>query len=243
MHRDSGTQRGIALIEALAALVIVAMVVLQFLGIRTTALIDATKARNWRLAREIAEERLSELQAGAHEVKPRSGETISLEEKYRGFSYKIVIGETAVTNAESEVADNAAGGSSEADEKLQWQRDREMYRKASAQGLSRADYQDKLIEDEERRNTEEKPPSEDEFEEVAIVVYFPKLDPQYPDQKEGLLIKSRVSTLAIWGLTPEQATSVAAAMGKSTGNGGTGSSGTGSGGTGSKSGGSTGGGK
>ena len=211
--RVGRAEAGFTLLEALVALMIVAMVVLQFLGIRTSALIDATKARNWRLAREIAEERLSELQAGAHETPPKSGDEVRLE-KYDGFSYKIVIGESSVTQEESALADSAAGEDAQQGEKLDWQRDREQYRKASQQGLSYAEYQDKIIEDEEKRRLEDKAPSETEFEEIAIVVFFPKLDAKYPDEKESLMIKSRVSTLAISGLTPEQAASVAASKGE-----------------------------
>lgn len=227
-------QSGFTLIEALAALAIVAMIVLQFLGIRTSALVDATKARNWRLAREIAEERLSELQAGAIETTPKSGDTISLEDKYRGFSYKIVVGESSVAEVESQLADSAAGDDAEATDRIEWQRDRELYRKASQQGLSYAEYQDKLLEEDERRRMEEKAPSETEFEEIAVIVYFPKLDPEYPNEKDSLMIKSRISTLALSGLTPEQAAAVAAAKGQSAapasapvgaGNAGTGSEG------------------
>ena len=44
-------ERGFTLVEALVALAIVSMIVISYIGIRTTALIDATQARNWRLAR------------------------------------------------------------------------------------------------------------------------------------------------------------------------------------------------
>ena len=73
------------LIEALIAMVIVAMVTISYIGIRTTAMMDALRARNWRLAREIAEEKLSILEAGAHEVPPQSGTMVPID-KYEGFS-------------------------------------------------------------------------------------------------------------------------------------------------------------
>lgn len=210
-------EEGFTLIEALVAMMIVAMVVISFIGIRTNSLIDATRARNWRLAREIAEEKLSELRAGAHEVPPESGTSISLADKYEeGWSYKIVIGESAVTDLESELASDAAGGDSQALERSEWQRQREEYRKASDQGLSYTEYQDKLAEDDYRRRMEEQAPSEDDFEEVAVAVFFPKLEPDYPEQKDALVIKARVSTLAISGYTPEQADAVARAKGLST---------------------------
>jgi len=234
--QQCGSQQcGFTLIEALVALAIVALVVITFLGIRTSALVDATHARNWRLAREIAEEKMSELQAGARETPPQSGTEQKLE-KYDGWSFKIVIGETSVAEEESRLADAAAGDDSTASERVDWQRDREQYRKASEQGLSYAEYQDKLAEEETKRALEEKAPSETEFEEVAVVVYFPKLDADYEGEKDSLMIKSRLSTLALAGLTPEQAAAVAAAKGDApataggplgAGNSGSGSSGEG----------------
>lgn len=213
--RSAGDEAGFTLLEALVALGIVALVVTTFLGVRTTALIDATHARNWRLAREIADERLSELRAGSHEVPPDSGTEISLEEKYaERWSYKIVIGETAVTDAETEIANMAAGDDGEAIEENQWQRERDQYRKAKSRGLSFMEYQDQLYEEQQARELEERAPTEDEFEEVGVIVYFPKLNPDYPDQRDALMVKARLSTLAISGLTPEQASAVAASRGQ-----------------------------
>ncbi|MBX3462522.1 MAG: prepilin-type N-terminal cleavage/methylation domain-containing protein [Planctomycetes bacterium] len=205
---------GFTLIEALVALAIVAMVVISFIGIRTNALVDATEARNWRLAREIAEEKLSELLAGARETPPESGETVPLE-RYQGFAFKIVIGEAAVAELEAEVAQNAAAGGSAAGERIEWQRDRENFRRAQAQGLSASEYQDKLAQDDYRRRMAEKAPSATEFEEVAVVVYFPKMNADYEGQKDTLVIKARVSTLALSGMTPAQARTLAASKGES----------------------------
>jgi type II secretion system protein I len=205
-------QAGFTLLEAMVAMAIVAMVVLSFLGIRTTALVDATRARNWRLAREIAEERLSEVQAGAFETPPRSGEELPLE-KYPGFSLKFVIGETAIGQLETELADSAAAEDETAADRLAWQRNREQFRRASSKGLSAIDFQEQQLAAEEARRREEKPPAETEFEEIAVVVYFPKLDATEPDQRETLLIRARLSTLALSGRTPEQAAALAAAQG------------------------------
>ncbi len=200
-------ESGMMLVEALAALAIVAMVTISFIGIRTTALVDATRARNWRLAREIAEQKLSELLAGAHEVPPQSGLLVPIDD-YEGFSYKIVLGEGAVADLEGEVATEAAGDDGVAAERIEWQRDREDFRRASSRGLSAQEYEDQRYDDINERLAD-KVPSADEFEEVAVVVYFPKLDPDYEGQQEALLIKSRVSTLAISGMTPDQAETIA----------------------------------
>lgn len=213
-HRlPSDQQSGFTLIEALVALAIVAMVVISYIGIRTTALIDATLARNWRLAREIAEEKLSELQAGARETPPESGNLVNLE-KYLGFSYKIVMGESAVADIESEVATSAVGENTVASERLEWQRDRDNYRRASEQGLSAADYEEQRLEEDYQRKLAEQAPSADEFEEVAVVVYFPKLNAEYEGEKDSLLIKARLSTLAWSGLTPKQAAAIALSKGQ-----------------------------
>jgi type II secretory pathway pseudopilin PulG len=207
------SEAGFTLIEALVALMIVAMVVIEYIGIRTTALIDATQARNCRLARELAEEKMSELQAGARETPPESGTEVNIE-RYKGFSYKIGVGESEVAKLEGEVGTNAAGENTQANDRLEWQHDRESYRKASAKGLSYTDYNDKLLADDYQRKMAEEAPSADKFEEVAVVVYFPKMPPDYPDQKDSLLIKARLSTLALSGLTPKQAESVAQSKGQ-----------------------------
>tara|TARA_R110002072_G_scaffold46591_1_gene128799 strand:+ start:45226 stop:45975 length:750 start_codon:yes stop_codon:yes gene_type:complete len=207
-HGDRSSESGMLLVEALVAMAIVAMVTIAYIGIRTDALIDATRARNWRLAREIAEEKLSGLMAGAHEMQPESGQPIEIE-KYEDFSYKIVLGESAVADIEAEVANEAAGEDSEAKDQIQWQQDRRDMRRAQDRGLDAMEYEEQQELDDIEERLAEKAPSEEDFEEVAVVVYFPKLDADFPGQKEALLIKARISTLAISGLTPDQASSLA----------------------------------
>jgi type II secretion system protein I len=212
--RPHGAQAGFTLIEALVALAIVSLVVISFIGIRTSALIDATEARNWRLAREIAEEKMSELAAGGRETPPQSGETIALE-KYEGFSFKIVIGESAVADLEAEVANSGVEAGTAESERIEWQRDREDFRRAREKGLSRTDYEDKLEEEDYQRRMADKAPSATEFEEVAVCVYFPKMNAEYEGEKDSLLIKAKLSTLALSGLTPKQAEVIAASKGQS----------------------------
>jgi hypothetical protein len=126
-------------------------------------------------------------------------------EDYPDFKYKIVIGESAIGELESSLAAEAAEGDQDAADRNEWQKNRDLYRKASASGLSRTEYQDKMAEQEYQRQLQEKPPSETEFEDVAVVVYFPKVDADYEGQKESFLIKARATTLSISGFTPEQA--------------------------------------
>ncbi len=216
-------QAGFTLIEAMVALGIVAMVVISFIGIRTSALVDATQARNWRLARELAEEKMSELQAGARETPPESGQSVDFE-KYPDWSYKIVVGEAAVSQLESEVATSAAGDDSAATDRIDWQRDRTDYKRAQERGLSFSDYRDQQAEEDYKRRTEEQVPSADEFEDVAVAIYFPKLNPDYEGEKEALVIKAKLSTLALSGLTPDEAAQIADARGVAPATGGDGAS-------------------
>lgn len=209
---NRGTQGGFTLIEAIVAMMIVAMVVIEYIGIRTSALIDATEARNWRLAREIAEEKMSELQAGARETPPESGELVPIE-KYEGFAFKIVIGESAVADLEAEVAQEGVEVGSEAGERLDWQRQRDDYRRARDEGMTATEYEDQRAEEDYRRRMDEKAPTATDFEEVAVVVYFPKMNADYEGQKDALLIKAQLSTLALSGLTPTQAEALAASKG------------------------------
>jgi hypothetical protein len=190
------------------------MVVIGFLGIRTSAIVDATEARNWRLAREIAEERMSELAAGARETPAESGVRVPIE-RYEGFAYKIVIGEADVADVESETASNAVDNGSVAGERLDWQRNRDDYRRASSRGLSAAEYEDRIAEEDYQRRMSDKVPSDTEFEEVAVVVYFPRMNADYPGQEDTLLIKARLSTLSLSGLTPKRAEELATSRGVS----------------------------
>jgi Tfp pilus assembly protein PilV len=234
-HPVSGRDRGFTLLEALVALGLVTMVVLSYLGIRTSALIDATEARNWRLARELAATKLSELEAGACEVPPKSGDGQAFEH-YPGFRYQILIGEAAVNQAASDLASMQSSASNDqgaAADRTSWQVNRDMYRKASTSGMNSFEYQDKQRQDEEERLRQEKPASDTDLEEVAVFVYFPKVAAEHQGAEDAFVLKAKVSTLALSGLTPDQARSVAEAKGQTVPSAnappGTGGSGSGSG--------------
>lgn len=205
-------EQGFTLMEAMVALAIVSMVVLSYLGIRTSALMDATEARNWRLARELAEEKLSELRAGAREVRPENGAEVPIDQ-YPDFRYRILIGESAISTAESELASLAAGDDEQALDRAEWQQNRDIYRKASSEGLSYYEYQDKLAQEQTDRELAEKTPDELQFEDVAVMVLFPKtrIDQEGDDH---FLLKDKLSTLALSGMTPEQAELIAKSKGE-----------------------------
>lgn len=205
-------EQGFTLMEAMVALAIVSMIVLSYLGIRTSALMDATEARNWRLARELAEEKLSELRAGAREVRPENGAEVPFDQ-YPGFRYRILIGESAISSAESELATLAAGEDETAQNRAEWQQNRDIYRKASSEGLTYYEYQDKLAQEQTDRELAEKTPDELQFEDVAVMVVFPKtrIDQEGDDH---FLLRDQLSTLALSGMTPEQAELIAKSKGE-----------------------------
>jgi prepilin-type N-terminal cleavage/methylation domain-containing protein len=213
---------GFTLIEALVAIAILAVVVIQFLGTRTDALIDAADARNWRLARELAERHLSEIKAGALELPPQNKSVVDVE-RYPGFSYQVLIGEAAIADIESDLAgevDAEASRSGEASrtDRLQWQQERDTLRRARAQGLSMIDYEDKIRAEE----LEERMPSETDLEDVAVVVYFPNVRPGEDANawQSHFMLKAKVSTMALEGLTPEEVAQKEAAAGGTPGTGG-----------------------
>ncbi|MBK8976840.1 MAG: prepilin-type N-terminal cleavage/methylation domain-containing protein [Planctomycetes bacterium] len=199
-------QRGFTLIEALVASAIFTAVALTFIARGTAAMVTAEEVRNWRIARDIAETYLSELKAGAREMEPERGRRYTLE-AYQDFEYEIVVGEAEIEDLRTRLAEQdqrvGAEGSTGASDRLAWQRERDQLRRAQTSGMSLIEYQDNLRE----RELEERVPSEDEFEDVAIVVYFPRAraldDPDLPPI-ETFMLRAKVSTMAIAGLTPEQ---------------------------------------
>jgi type II secretion system protein I len=202
---------GFTLLEALVAMAILAIAVIGFLGTRTSALTDATEARDWRLARELAEEKMSELMAGAHELPPESGVIVPYE-KYPGFKMQILIGETAIASYDESMAgdwDDGAFG-----DRLSWQRDREYLTKARQKGMSYVDYENLRLEEERRKAEEEQVPNETDLEEVMVVIYFPVVRFDSDRDEDSFTLKAMVSTLALEGLTPEQAESFAQSRGQ-----------------------------
>ncbi len=213
----SQTESGFTLLEALIAMAILAMVSLGFIGVRSSALADAVEGRNWRVAREIAEEKLSELRAGARELPPDSGTREPIEGR-DGFFVQMVVGEAEIGSIEGSIAEADGGDQGDGGDRMEWQRERDRQRRADNLGMDQYEYEDHLFE-ERQRLLEDTIPSEDEFEDVAVVVYFPKtrLDQEGEDH---FMLKAKVSTLAIRGWTPEQAESLARVQGDSSGGGG-----------------------
>ena len=209
-----GRQNGFTLLEAMVAMAILAMVVLGFLGTRTSALTDATEARNWRLARELAEEELSKLKAGAHEFPPESGRIIPFE-KYPGFSLQILIGETSIASHKDALASDMDGGHlGDGSQRLLWQRERDNLREAGQKGMSYLEHEEFMREEELRLEREDQMPSETALEDVMVVIYFPIVRLDSPEEEGNFTLKAKLSTLALEGMTPEQAERFAQSRGE-----------------------------
>lgn len=209
---------GFTLVEVLVAVAILALVVTFFLTLRTTALIDATETRNLRVAREVAEQMLSELMAGARETAPDSGIIVPLE-KYPGFSYQFLLGEKAISEWESNEAsqesiENHSEESYRRNDQLAWVRERDTQRLANQKGLSVDQLREQQLEQEQK---EDVVPSETETEDVAIVVFYPDVRAVGRSVTTGtFVLKAKISTLAVSGLTPQQSEELATKKGKGT---------------------------
>ncbi|MEO0479931.1 MAG: prepilin-type N-terminal cleavage/methylation domain-containing protein [Planctomycetota bacterium] len=207
------SDQGFTLIEVLVSLAILALVLTVFLNMRTNAVIDAAIARDWRIAREIAETQLSEMAAGAREFPPETGESFEHED-YPYFQVQILVGEDEISQAESDIAQTMSSISEDGErsqDRREWQQEREDLRRARGSGQSLDEFRQTRFDDE----FEERVPSEDEFEDVAVLVTFPNLLFDGPDVPEylHLLLRRRLSTMAIEGLTPEQAADIRAEQG------------------------------
>lgn len=203
MRSHTGRPDGFTLVEVLVSIAILALVLTTFLALRTNAIVDAANARDWRIAREIAERRLSELAAGAREFPPERGD-VRQDEDYPDFEWQILVGESQISEYESELQTQQESYMSTSEEQVDrssWQREREQLRRARTQGLTMSEYESQLNTDDEELD-----PSPDEFQDVAVIVTFPNLA-EGEDQPPflSLTLKARLSTLVIQGLTPEQA--------------------------------------
>jgi hypothetical protein len=204
------------LIEVAVAIAILFLVVINFLGTRTDAIIDAQEARDWRVAREIAQEVLSELQAGAREMPPDASR-VPLERDDKRFSYQILVSEEQISQHETNAAGSWSSASGDRADRLAWQRERDDIRMARQQGMSLEAYRDQELQEELDLEQQDRVPSEDELEDVMVIVYFPDSRTYEGSTGESSFkLKAKVSTLAVQGLTPEEAGEMARARGEET---------------------------
>lgn len=207
-------EAGFTLIEVVIAMGILALYIFTLLGSRTEAMIDAAEGRNKRLAKEVAYQLMSELRAGARELPPTRGERFPIE-GYQDFDAQFIVGEEFIMDHEA----NMMSMESDNDrvDRLQYQRERNDLRMARQKGMSYLDYQEQRMDDlyGADDDPENQVPSEDDYEDVLVVVYFPNVriseDSSQPEVTYSL--KTKVSTLALQGLTPEQAEALADSMG------------------------------
>lgn len=197
-------QGGFTLLEVLVALAVLAIATMTLTGMRSTSVMAAAEARNARFAREIATRVLSEIQAGvirAYDMRNQRQTIEGLED----FEYKIVIGESEIQEAETEMHENAAdiSGSDEdqrALDRQQWLNRRSELRRARNEQKSVDELDDDELEVDES-------PDEDTIEEVAVFVYWVKLRSKsdYDDEEAVFRLRGQASTLSLSGLTTEQA--------------------------------------
>ena len=179
-------QRGFTLIEAVIAIAILALVALSMLGLRTDAIIDATEARYWLIAREQAQMILSELKAGHRETPPENGMVYPVpgfEEDQDNWWYEVAIGEEFISDVETRYPE---GLDTVYDYRTRQRTEQENY---STDGGS-----------------EETPIAEDEFVDLAVFVFFRKVRPSEDGVDQSyFVLKAKISTMALNGMTPEEA--------------------------------------
>ena len=194
---------GFTLIEVMVALAVMAIAVMSLMGLRSESIMTATEARNLRVASSLAQEKLSEIRAGLHNAYDIRSQRSQFEDYDEDvFTYEILIGEADIEeelSREAEAAADNSGGESDQRQldRLNWLHDRSASRRARAAGGSRAEYRDagELDVDDS--------PDEESFEDVAVFVYY--FAPRSPDFRGVYMLRSQASTLALSGLTPEQA--------------------------------------
>jgi len=227
------TAQGFTLIEALIAIAILSLVTFSMLGTRTEAITDAIEARNWLIAREHAERILSELKAGHREMPPENNAQYPIpgfEDQQEDWWYEIAIGEEFVSDIETKYAEGLDSETAdETRERMTWQKERDDMRAADRAGKSVYDYRADQRAQQENYSTdsgsEETPIAEDEFVDVAVFVFFPNVRPRGDGSRhEYFVLKAQISTLALNGMTPEDAETISQSGGAGT-TGGTGSGG------------------
>lgn len=208
------TSRGFTLIEALIAIAILSLVTFSMLGTRTEAISDAIEARNWLIAREHAERILSELKAGHREMPPENGVQHPIpgfEDQQDDWWYEIAVGEEFISDVETRYAESLDSEAAEkARDRMLWQRERDDMRAAGRAGKSVYDYRAEQRARQENYatdvGTEETPIAADEFVDVGVFVFFPNVRPAGDGSRHAyFVLKAQISTMALNGLTPEEA--------------------------------------
>ncbi|MFQ5503496.1 MAG: prepilin-type N-terminal cleavage/methylation domain-containing protein [Planctomycetota bacterium] len=195
---------GFTLLEVLIAVAILSMALLTMTALRTESLVTATEARNLRVASALADQYLSEVAAGEHDIHEFQGIEEAVVDRFphgdfENFRWMVLVGEARIQEEITKQAEYAADSSgTDADyralDRLHWLEERRNSERAQENGG--------LLEDEEEEVEEDDTPDEDTFEDVAVFVYYPS-----PRSKSGTGIcvrRSRVTTLALSGFTLEQ---------------------------------------
>lgn len=198
-EHDRNEQSGFTLMEVLVALAIMAMAMLSMIGLRSESLVQSTEARNLRVASALATQILSEVQAGMYRAYDLANEDQYVE-GFEKFPWRLLIGEGAIQEELSIQAEREAESGDQdmiqRQERMDWLQKRALSRKSRLQGISTSQLEDQELEPDET-------PDDQTFEEIAIIVdYFA---PSKKEDRADFMLRGRATTLALNGLTTEQA--------------------------------------
>ena len=190
---------GFTLMEVLVALAIMAMAMLSLIGLRSESLVQATEARNLRVAAALSTQILSEVQAGMYRAYDLEDED-QIVEGFEKFPWRILVGEAAIQEELSfraeEEADTGDQDKIDRKERMDWLQRRSLSRQSRQEGISTSELEEQQLEPDES-------PDDQTFEEIAIIVdYFA---PSKKGDRGDFLLRGRATTLALNGMTTEQA--------------------------------------
>ena len=189
--------KGFTLVEAIVAFAILVIATVGMIWSRTKAIEQATEARNLKIAVKIALETLDFLKAGLNQEEVLDLNEWREVEGLPGYYVRIISGEDEISIYESTRAeasdDEILLKRLNFEERLKLERDLENQQRYD-QGVNQT------------QNEEEETIDEETFKEVIIVVRYPSTDfKKYPDGIGEYALRVKLSTLALSGLTPEEA--------------------------------------
>jgi len=193
---------GFTLVEALVAFAILVLATVGMIWSRSDAVKRAAESRNLRLAMKIARETLDRFEAGMSQRDIYELNYWQPLEEYPDFAVRVVTRTEDISDFEEDLAmaaeDEEGLRRLDLEERLRDARRYEESETRSGEGGTAAE--DSLVEEEEQ------PIDEETLQDLVVGVRYPSFDlERYPDGRGVYILRTQLSTLALSGMTPEEA--------------------------------------